>query len=87
MAKKKPVKIDPNKVKKEDLQNVFSKVLNKLKTNQLMEKIWIECQRCGSVFWVFADELNAIYPKNRIDYKICSACEGHLNLKKQCLII
>ena len=28
-----------------------------------MEKIWIECQRCGSVFWVFADELNAIYPK------------------------
>ncbi len=47
-----------------------------------MEKIWIECQRCGSVFWVFADELNAIYPKNRIDYKICSACEGQLNQKK-----
>tara|TARA_B100000963_G_scaffold283368_1_gene252072 strand:+ start:930 stop:1103 length:174 start_codon:yes stop_codon:yes gene_type:complete len=33
MAKKKPVKIDPNKVKKEDLQNVFSKVLSKLKNN------------------------------------------------------
>jgi hypothetical protein len=32
MAKKKTVKIDPNKVKKEDLQNVFSKVLSKLKT-------------------------------------------------------
>ena len=47
-----------------------------------MEKIWIECQRCGSVFWVFADELNSIYPKNRIDYKICSACEGQLKLKK-----
>ena len=46
-----------------------------------MEKIWIECQRCGSVFWVFADELNSIYPKNRIDYKICSACEGQLKLK------
>ncbi|MDC2965871.1 hypothetical protein OAY92_01580 [Alphaproteobacteria bacterium] len=47
-----------------------------------MEKIWIECQRCGSVFWVFADELNSIYPKNRIDYKICSACEGKLKLKE-----
>ena len=47
-----------------------------------MEKIWIECQKCGSVFWVFADELNSIYPKNRIDYKICSACEGQLQLKK-----
>ncbi len=47
-----------------------------------MEKIWIECQRCGSVFWVFADELNAIYPKNRIDYKICSACEDQTNSKK-----
>ena len=33
MAKKKNVKIDPNKVKKEDLQNVFSKVLSKLKSN------------------------------------------------------
>ena len=33
MAKKKPVKIDPKKVKKEDLQNVFSKVLSKLKSN------------------------------------------------------
>ncbi len=32
MAKNKPVKIDPNKIKKEDLQNVFSKVLSKLKT-------------------------------------------------------
>ena len=31
MAIKKTVKIDPNKVKKEDLQNVFSKVLSKLK--------------------------------------------------------
>jgi len=33
MAKRKSVKIDPKKVKKEDLQNVFSKVLNKLKSN------------------------------------------------------
>ena len=33
MSKKKSVKIDPTKVKKEDLQNVFSKVLSKLKSN------------------------------------------------------
>ena len=33
MAKKKKVKIDPNKVKQEDLQNVFSKVLDKLKSS------------------------------------------------------
>ena len=31
MAKKKP-KIDPKKVKREDLQGVFSKVIDKLKT-------------------------------------------------------
>ncbi len=41
-----------------------------------MEKIWIECQKCGSVFWVFSDELGTIYPKNRIDYKLCSSCES-----------
>ena len=29
---KKEIKIDPNKVKKEDLQNVFAKVLDKLKS-------------------------------------------------------
>ena len=75
MAKKK-IKVDPKKVKKEDLQNVFAKVLDKLKSNQLMEKIWIECQKCGSVFWVFSDELGTIYPKNRIDYRLCSSCEG-----------
>ena len=48
-----------------------------------MEKIWIECQRCGSIFWVFSDELNSIYPKNRIDYQICSSCEEYLNSKKK----
>ena len=32
MAKKK-TKVDPKKIKKEDLQNVFSKVLDKLKSN------------------------------------------------------
>ena len=32
MAKKKTVKIDPKKIKKEDLQNVFSNVLSKLKS-------------------------------------------------------
>ena len=74
MAKK--IKVDPKKVKKEDLQNVFAKVLDKLKSKQLMEKIWIECQKCGSVFWVFSDELGTIYPKNRIDYKLCSSCES-----------
>ena len=33
MAKKKKVKIDPKKVKKEDLQGVFTKVLDKLKSS------------------------------------------------------
>ena len=32
MAKNKQVKIDPKKVKKEDLQSVFSNVLAKLKS-------------------------------------------------------
>jgi hypothetical protein len=32
MAKNKKVKIDPKKVKKEDLQSVFSNVLAKLKS-------------------------------------------------------
>ena len=33
MAKKKKGNLDPKKVKKEDLQNVFSKVLDKLKSS------------------------------------------------------
>ncbi len=33
MAKKKKLQVDPKKIKKEDLQNVFSKVLDKLKSN------------------------------------------------------
>jgi len=33
MAKKKKVKVDPSKVKQADLQGVFSKVLDKLKSN------------------------------------------------------
>ena len=40
-----------------------------------MEKIWIECQKCGSIFWVFSSEVSSIYPKRSIDYQICSACE------------
>ena len=32
MAEKKTIKVDPKTVKKEDLQNVFSKVLDKLKS-------------------------------------------------------
>jgi len=40
-----------------------------------MEKIWIECQKCGSIFWVFSSEIGSIYPKRSIDYQICSACE------------
>ncbi len=44
-----------------------------------MEKIWIECQKCGSVFWVLSDEFGKIYPKRRIDYQICAACENSLS--------
>ena len=80
---KKEIKVDPKKVKKEDLQNVFAKVLDKLKSKQLMEKIWIECQKCGSVFWVFSDELGIIYPKNRIDYKLCASCERDSQSKQK----
>tara|TARA_B100000700_G_C14768699_1_gene725670 strand:+ start:124 stop:225 length:102 start_codon:yes stop_codon:yes gene_type:complete len=32
MVKKKPKQIDPKNLKKEDLQNAFSKVLDKLKS-------------------------------------------------------
>jgi hypothetical protein len=48
-----------------------------------MEKIWIECQKCGSVFWVFSDELGTIYPKNRIDYKLCASCERDSQSKQK----
>ena len=40
-----------------------------------MAKIWIECQKCKSTFWVFSEELNAFYPKNTINYQLCSECE------------
>ena len=38
LKKKKSIKIDPKKIKKEDLQNVFSNVLSKLKL-----KSWPYC--------------------------------------------
>lgn len=40
-----------------------------------MEKLWIECQKCGSVFWVYSEEISTIYPKRSVDYQICSKCE------------
>ena len=73
----KNIKIDPKKVKKEELQGIFSKVLDKLKKGWLfsMEKLWIECQKCGSVFWVYSEEISTVYPKKSIDYQICTGCE------------
>lgn len=41
-----------------------------------MVKIWIECQKCGSLFWVFTSRFYTFYPKNRIDYQICGKCES-----------
>ena len=41
----------------------------------MMEKLWIECQKCGSIFWVFSSEIGSVYPKSTIDYQICSSCE------------
>jgi len=40
-----------------------------------MEKLWIECQKCGSVFWVYSEEISTVYPKKSIDYQICTGCE------------
>ncbi len=40
-----------------------------------MSKLWVECQKCGSIFWVFSNELKTIYPKTNINYQICSQCE------------
>ncbi len=48
-----------------------------------MEKLWIECQKCGSVFWIYPDEIGTIYPKRSIDYQICSKCEQEVNNKNQ----
>ncbi len=48
-----------------------------------MEKLWIECQKCGSVFWIYSDEIGAIYPKRSIDYQICSKCEQDILTSKQ----
>tara|TARA_B100000989_G_C19525554_1_gene466651 strand:+ start:1806 stop:1949 length:144 start_codon:yes stop_codon:yes gene_type:complete len=46
-----------------------------------VNKLWIECQKCGDIFWVFSEELKTFYPKNTLDYKICSKCESVLNEK------
>jgi len=40
-----------------------------------MAKIWVECQKCKTIFWVFSEELSIFYPKNTINYQICSECE------------
>ena len=48
-----------------------------------MEKLWIECQKCGSVFWIYADEIATIYPKRSIDYQICSKCEQDLHTRNK----
>ena len=34
-----------------------------------MKKIWIECQKCGSVFWIYSDEVKSVYPKSSINYQ------------------
>lgn len=44
-----------------------------------MKKIWIECQKCGSIFWVFSDEVKSVYPKSSLNYQICSGCESKLD--------
>ena len=51
-----------------------------------MDKIWIECQKCGSIFWVFSDEVNAIYPKRHLNYQICSGCEQKIKSEQLKLI-
>ena len=43
-----------------------------------MSKLWLECQKCGEVFWVFSNEIGTFYPKNNIDYRICGKCETQL---------
>ena len=43
------------------------------------DKLWIECQKCGVVFWVYSSEIKTIYPKQFLNYQICSACESTNN--------
>jgi hypothetical protein len=43
-----------------------------------MKKLWIECQKCGLIFWVFSEEIGSIYPKNVLNYQLCSKCEQNL---------
>ena len=40
-----------------------------------MNKLWIECQKCGEVFWIFAEEIKSLYPRRSINIQICSRCE------------
>ncbi len=41
-----------------------------------MSKLWVECQKCGKIFWVYASEFHIIYPKRSINYQLCGACEN-----------
>ena len=41
-----------------------------------MAKIWLECQKCGYVFWVFSDEIGKFYPSRHVNYQLCSKCES-----------
>ncbi len=48
-----------------------------------MSKVWIECQKCGKIFWIFSDELNIFYPKRSVNYQICVNCEINISQKNQ----
>jgi Zn finger protein HypA/HybF involved in hydrogenase expression len=41
-----------------------------------VKKVWIECQKCGRLFWIFPDELEKFYPKRAINYQLCGSCES-----------
>ena len=89
-TKKDEKKADTGDMRKEDVKEIFSRVLKKLKSQTiivciflryiLMSKLWLECQKCGEVFWVFSNEIGTFYPKNNIDYRICGKCETQLKL-------
>ncbi len=42
----------------------------------MTNKLWIECQKCGNLFWIYNDEIKTIYPKRTINYQICDNCES-----------
>ena len=78
MSKK--IKVDPKKVKKEELQGIFSKVLDKLKKGQLFP--WKNCglsvRNVAQSFGSTPKKFPQFTPKNRLIIKFAQVANKKL---------